>query len=624
MTYAEREGEPLQLHIFEPDRPSGTALLWFHGGGWQAGEPEQLYPQCRYLAGLGFTAISAEYRLATEGRTLQDSVQDARAALAWLAANAAAIAIDPARIVVGGESAGGHLAAMAALSGTGTEKAPAAAAQILVNPVLDLTSLDWAMRKPGVNGDRKTAKILSPLHRIDAQSAPVLLLHGGRDEIVQAEQAKAYAEALQAAGVPAKLRVWPDRGHAFFLDLPGKRPDREAMGKSYLEIEAFLRSTGLSPESSKFQPLHLFDGADGWRSFSELVVVGDRLLGSTFKGGDADAGTVFSYDPALLSHIRLHSFRRFDGREPFTGFAVDGDTLYGVAKFGGRQSVGGTLYAINSDGTGFRVLHEFTAPSTEGFYPHAAPILHENFLYGTTYHGGEKRDGGVLYRYSLPDGPFEALHGFTPETGRHPTGQLTVVDGWLYGTTSDLFRHEEGQYGTLFRFHPGKRTFEVLHRFEGGDEGAHPYDHLSHFGDEYLYGTTYGEIFNPTDKGTVFRYHLETGEHEVLHAFDAHPGTGSKPNGGLVEGSEGAFLYGFAHGSNAEGGDEGTLFRLRKNGRDFEVLHRFTGGLAGNTPMRSPVVMNGYLYGTCVHGGLTTEKNPASGGGMIFRYALTE
>lgn len=615
---------PLQLHIFEPDRPSGTALLWFHGGGWQAGEPAQLYPPCRFFAGLGYTTISAEYRLATKGRTLQDSVEDARAALAWLQKNAAELGIDPERIVVAGESAGGHLAAMAALPGEGAGKAPSLAARILVNPVLNLAPLDWAMGKPGVNGDSETARNLSPLSRIHAQTAPVLLLHGGRDKIVPADQARAYTEALQAAGVPAKLRVWPNRGHAFFLDLPGKRPDREAIAKSYREIEAFLRSTGLSPEAGSFQPLYLFNRADGWRSFAELVVVGDRLYGSTFKGGDADAGTVFSYDPATLAFKRLHSFRGFDGREPFTGFAVDGDTLYGVAKFGGGDSGGGTLYAIEADGSGFRILHEFKGRSTEGFYPHAGPILHDGFLYGTTYHGGERGDGGVIYRYKLPDGPYEVMHGFLPETGRHPTCQLLPLDGWLYGMASDLFRHEEDNHGTLFRFHPESREYEVLHRFGGGSEGGHPYDRLAYFGGDHLYGTTLGEIFNPADKGTVFRYHLKTGEHEVLHAFNDQPGTGSKTNGGLVEGPEGTFLYGFAHGSNAEGGDEGTLFRLRKNGQDFEVLHRFSGGLAGNTPMRSPVVMNGYIYGTCVHGGLTTDKNPATGGGMVFRYALPE
>ncbi len=624
VTYSERAGEPLQLHIFEPDKPMGTALLWFHGGGWQAGNPTQLYPQCRYFSDLGYTAISAEYRLATEGRTLQDSLRDAREALKWLTANAEEWGLSPERIVVAGESAGGHLAAMAALPRESGQKTTSPAALVLVNPVLDLTSIAWAMQKPGVDGETTTAKLLSPLFKAHRHAPPTLILHGGRDKIVPAGHAKAYAEKLQTKGVPVKLRIWPDQQHAFFLDLPGTQADREAIGKSLLEIEAFLRLRGLAREDRNFEPLHLFNGPDGWRSFAELIELEGLLYGSTYKGGDDDAGTIFRYNPDTLSHTRLHSFRHFDGREPFNGFAVDGETLYGVAKFGGQESNGGTLYSLKTDGTGFRVLHEFTSSSEKGFYPHAGPILYKGDLYGTTYHGSKRNDGGVIYRYHLPKGPYEVLHGFLPETGRYPTCQLLPHGDWLYGTASDLFRHEEEKYGTLFRFHPKTGTFEVLHRFQGGKKGAHPYDRLAHFGGNFLYGTTLGEIFNPADKGTLFRYNLETEEHEVLHSFQQSPGTGSKPNGHLVEGPQGQFLYGFSHGSNAEGGDKGTLFRIRKSGDAFTVLHRFSDGLNGNVPTRSPVFIDGNLYGTCVYGGLTTDEDPASGGGMIFRYTLPE
>jgi hypothetical protein len=227
----------------------------------------------------------------------------------------------------------------------------------------------------------------------------------------------------------------------------------------------------------------------------------------------------------------------------------------------------------------------------------------------------------VVYKFPLPEGPIEVLHDFDPATGRHPTGQLLPLGDWLYGTASDLFEHDKGYYGTLYRIHKTTGLFELLHAFDDITEGSHPYDELYYDGSDRLIGTTFGQAFNPDSKGTIFSYSIANDTLTILHDFGKEPGTGSKPNGGLIKVDASGFIYGSTHGSNAVGGEKGTLFRIREEGSDFTLLHRFGEGLSGNTPMRNLTSLNGNLFGVTAFGGLTTNSgNPETGPGMIFKY----
>ena len=96
-----------------------------------------------------------------------------------------------------------------------------------------------------------------------------------------------------------------------------------------------------------------------------------------------------------------------DGANPFAGLILSGNTLYGTAE-GGGSSGNGTVFAVNTDGTGFTNLHSFTAPrcchryrNSDGANPHAGLILSGNTLYGTAYDGGSSGNGTV-FSLSLP------------------------------------------------------------------------------------------------------------------------------------------------------------------------------------------------------------------------------
>lgn len=625
-----RGGKFLRMHLDLPEVGEGQlrpALLFFHGGGWEGGNVGQMRAHAAYFQSLGFVSARAELRSATGKRTVQNVLQDALDAANWLFENAAEYGIDRNRIILVGESSGGHLAAWVTLRKRSPRERPAAT--ILFNAMLDLEEIPWAKGKNGLKGlsSEKLIK-LSPVDLVSESnsSVPIFLLHGSEDGVVAASQSMEFAKKYRESGGFAKLRIWEGKGHAFFMYLPelGMK-DRDSVLLSLEEIEGFLHSRGLMPDPLKMEiePLHLFAGFDGSRSFSELTNVGEYLVGSTYKGGRHDAGTVFRYHPETGEYRILHHFsKEAGGYEVFSGFAIDGETIYGVCKFGGEGNKG-TLWRIRVDGSGFQVLHEF-AGGEQGFFPHSGPILHEGSLMGTTYHGGSTTWGGCVYRYHLEDADYEVICSFGAETGRHPTGQLVEIDGWLYGTLSDLFQHENEFYGSLFRLHPSTRELEILHRFNLETDGAHPYDRLTFDGKDTLYGSSFGIGFDGASKGTLFSYQISNRQFSVLHDFEKRPGTGSKPNGSLLFSADREWLYGVAHGSTSPDGDDGTLFQIRPDGGDFRVLHRFDGGLKGIIPMRSLVLRGDYLYGVSVFGGLFSDpKNKETGHGLLFRIKIS-
>ena len=119
--YRDIHGVRLNAYVFTPPGHRASdrrpAVLFFFGGGWKGGSPGQFLPQSLHLSQRGMVAIACDYRvLGRHGVLPQDCLRDAKAAVRWARAKAATLGIDPDRIVAGGESAGGHLAAAVALA----------------------------------------------------------------------------------------------------------------------------------------------------------------------------------------------------------------------------------------------------------------------------------------------------------------------------------------------------------------------------------------------------------------------------------------------------------------------------------------------------------------------------
>jgi acetyl esterase len=228
-------GGPLPLRLYWPrEAPAGPlpALVYFHGGGWVIGDLESHDGTCRELAnGARCLVASVDYRLAPEAR-FPAAADDCSAATRWLAANAAALGVDPARIAVGGDSAGGNLAAVVALRARDAG-GPALVHQLLVYPVTDC-AFDTASYRENAEGYFLTREMMrwfwqqyleKPEHGADPSASPLrapTLAGVAPATVLTAEydplrdEGEAYARRLAQAGVPVSLTRYDGMFHGFF------------------------------------------------------------------------------------------------------------------------------------------------------------------------------------------------------------------------------------------------------------------------------------------------------------------------------------------------------------------------------------------------------------------------
>ena len=232
VTFAERRGfRPLLLDLYVPAGVRGPVpcVVWVHGGGWEYGDRRftpstwpvgWLYSS---LVGAGMAVATVDYRLAAEC-PFPGQLDDVRDATRFLRANAQVLGVDPARFGAAGESAGGHLAAMLALTGRGETAVQAAA---VLYGVTDLESmiastpperLAEAHESRLIHAELDPARLrdASPVHHASAQAPPMLLISGDSDLTVPLDQSTRLRDALVAAGArDVVLEVVPGADHCF-------------------------------------------------------------------------------------------------------------------------------------------------------------------------------------------------------------------------------------------------------------------------------------------------------------------------------------------------------------------------------------------------------------------------
>ena len=221
---------PVRIYRNAGDEPR-PVLVWYHGGGWVIGDLESADPTARKLANRsGAVVVSVDYRLAPEHR-FPAAVDDCWAALEWVSVNAEAIGGDATRLAVGGDSAGGNLAAVVAAKAA-QEGAPRLRHQLLVYPATDLTfshpsidtngdgylltraSMLWFADHYLGETDPKDP-VVSPLYADDVSGvAPATVLTAEFDPL--RDEGAAYAERLTEAGVDCDHRCYAGMIHGFF------------------------------------------------------------------------------------------------------------------------------------------------------------------------------------------------------------------------------------------------------------------------------------------------------------------------------------------------------------------------------------------------------------------------
>lgn len=219
----------LDMWIFRPENSErAPAVVFFFGGGWQSGTPQQFEDQCRYLAKRGMVAIAADYRVASRHQVKPiQCVSDARSAIRWVRAHCDELGVDPNRIAAAGGSAGGHIAACTAFIDKFDEKAEDAAvsavpnALILFNPALVLAPVDgydlqgFGTRVPKDRMGTNPIEI-SPIHHVTANAPPTIIFHGREDTTVPYSSAEVFEKKMISLGNRCELKGFDNQKHGFF------------------------------------------------------------------------------------------------------------------------------------------------------------------------------------------------------------------------------------------------------------------------------------------------------------------------------------------------------------------------------------------------------------------------
>jgi uncharacterized repeat protein (TIGR03803 family) len=237
------------------------------------------------------------------------------------------------------------------------------------------------------------------------------------------------------------------------------------------------------------------------------TLYGTTWFGGAYDHGTLSYVTTNGATSGILHHFSNPSGSdanlNYDGLYPSARLVVSGSTLYGTAENGGNFGAG-TVFAVETNNPGsFRILHYFTATTpqytgtnTDGANP-GGLVLSGNTLYGTA--GGGKYGYGTLFAVNTNGSNFTNLYNFTGGTdGTGPRGGLTLSGNTLYGTTF-------GGSGTLFSLHTDGSGFATLYQFSGGYDGATPQDDLL-LSSNTLYGATASG--GSSGNGTVFSFTL--------------------------------------------------------------------------------------------------------------------
>jgi uncharacterized repeat protein (TIGR03803 family) len=396
-----------------------------------------------------------------------------------------------------------------------------------------------------------------------------------------------------------------------------------------------------------FTTLHNFTNSpDGATPYAGLILSGNTLYGTAGDGGANLSGTIFSLNVDGTDFTNLYNFTaevsngsfltNSDGASPQACLILLGNTLYGTALFGGTNG-NGTVFAVNTNGTGFTILHGFTvlnnSTNSDGANPTAGLILSGNTLYGTAGDGGS-RNSGTVFAINTNGMGFTNLLSFTSGDGINPSGRLVLSGSTLYGTTfaggATWYGGNTGS-GLVFDMITNPPIYVIpdvneLYNFSPtyasnpptNSDGANPNGSLILSGNN-LYGTTKNGGTNGA--GTIFAVNTNSMESSygigitTLHTFTGGSG-GANPVDGLI-------LWGNTlYGTTQYGGENnnGTVFAVNTNGTGFTILHGFTvlnnsTNSDGAYPQAGLILSGNTLYGTASQGGST-------GNGTIFSLSL--
>lgn len=328
-----------------------------------------------------------------------------------------------------------------------------------------------------------------------------------------------------------------------------------------------------------------------------LALSGTTLYGTTRSGGAAARGNVFKLETDGSGFAVVKEFSGADGAAPTGDLVVSGLTLYGTTSYGGNASTG-TVFKVNVDGTGFATMKHFTGPDGAG--PYAGLVLSGSTLFGVTVRGGTSNSqAGTVFKINTDGSGFAVLKSFhagSPFTGVGPMGRLLLSGNVLYGTAATVLSGT-GFIPTIFRVNTDGTGFSLVM----GGPGT-PF-FVSHAGlvlsGGRLYGTAHSVNLLPVAgsvRDEAFSVNTNGTGRTTLKRFDNISGDSSQPGPLLL-------TNGMLYGMTALGGisNAGTIFALNTNGGGYTILRAFNGTNEGRG---AGLLLSGNnLYGGTTYGG---------------------
>lgn len=229
---------PVLADIHLPSVESAPVVLFLHGGGWRLGSRTTFCPTWEdwspspfaRLVAAGMAVVSVDYRLSGEA-PFPAQLDDVTAALRWIRDRAADLGVDGDRIVVWGESAGGHLAALLGLAAT--RETPGTIAGVVdwygpsdlgaMSSKHDPDSREAQLLGAAASQAPEATRAASPVSHVHEAAPPFHLAHGTADDAVPADQSRRLADALRTAGASVELELVADAGHLWRGPVDGER-----------------------------------------------------------------------------------------------------------------------------------------------------------------------------------------------------------------------------------------------------------------------------------------------------------------------------------------------------------------------------------------------------------------
>ena len=234
VVYGHKDGLALTFDVISPAKPNGAGILWIQSGGWYSTwvDAKGWPAVCKPFLDKGITVFIVRHGSAPK-YTIPEATEDVRRSVRFIRLKAKDFGVDPERLGVLGGSAGGHLSLMLATTADDgdpkskdevLQQSDRVAAVVALYPPTDIS--DWvdnppeaikkiAALKPPLTFDAKKAPDYSPLLHVTAKTAPTLLIHGDKDELVTVDHSQKMAAALEKAKVANKLIVVEGAGHGF-------------------------------------------------------------------------------------------------------------------------------------------------------------------------------------------------------------------------------------------------------------------------------------------------------------------------------------------------------------------------------------------------------------------------